>query len=505
MQAFDPSDLSKTRLPIVVPFLTMCALGAVQLYFGASAAVVALAIFGVTVSFIPLHIFGCEIYSLFALVFGLRFLLVGILFKTLYGQPLDSHLFNPTPAYAMATLVVCLGVVVLMIARRFDPRTDFFAFPLDLAGLRKLAIGAFCFGLVCMAIVSMKDKSGAGGGNAGPLMVAATTLASLAVLGFVAEALRAVLASGGRTVMSPFLAGMFGVVLLAVLSLNMRGFLVDCLLGVALVGIIYRAINLRLIVAATLFALFFLNFMTPLTLYMRGNKELPPAAFAELMINTGARMAVDSDFRKVIVNTTTLAKAQREDDDIDYDYYGNRANVENRLSFVALIDAVMNGMKGHAFVGMSAVEKAMSAIMPGFLGFTKEAVSTGDWISWRIGLLEYPYISYLVIGVPMEAYAAWGLPGVLIYPFLFYLPVFLLLARFASLRSATPVSIFILASFQAEIAESTSDGMLNVLFRVAPVLFLSLLLLRVMLFPRLKRRSPMARMRRRSEISSVEI
>lgn len=505
--ALDPGNLKNSRVSILIPLAGLLALGAAQLCIGASPLVVALGVAGVLVSFIPLHLYGGEPYSFFALIFSVRYLLVGMILKTLYWQPLDTHLFNAADSYAATALLVTVTTLVVLIARKFDPKRDFLPFPTDPASLRRLAMATFSIGLVALLIIGSKSKSDGGGGNAGPLFVAAAAISGMAVLSLSAEAMRAVQLSNGKSLISPMLACMLGMLFLIVVMMNQRGFLLDCIIAVALVGFVYRAISAKLIVAGLIFVVFFSSFLSPLTLYLRSQKELPPAAFADVAMSTMGRMVVDSTFRKVLVDNVTLQKTLEDSDDADYDYFGDRSNIGNRLSFVALVDAVINGMRTREWIGYPVVEKSVSQVMPGFLGFQKEAVSTGDWLGWRVGLLAYPRTTYMVFGMPSEGYAAWGPVGLILYPIVFLLVALLAISRLCSLRMASPVAIFLIATLQTEIIESTSDGFMNLILRGLPMTFIALFAIYVVMFGGKQRRSRLQRARPSAHVttSSVQI
>lgn len=502
--ALDPSNLKGSRVPIVIPLAGLLALGALQLFIGASPLVVALGVAGALVSFVPLHLYGGEPYSFFALVFGVRYLLAGMLLKTLYWQPLDSHLFNPVESYAATALVVSTITLVVMFARKFDAERDFLPFPTDPASLRRLATVCMVIGLAATLAVGSKDPNSTEG-NAGSLHVLAATFMPFIALALIAEAMRAIQLSNGKTLVSPPLAAMLGLLFLLIVMMNQRGFLLDCIIGVALVGFIYRAISAKLVVAGVAFAIFFVSFLSPLTIYLRAQRGLPPAVFADIAMTTMGRMIVDPTFRKVLVDNATLQKTLEDPDDADYDYFGDRSNVGNRLSFVALVDAVINGMRTRDWIGYPVVEKSVSQVMPGFLGFQKEGVSTGDWLGWRVGLLEYPRTTYMVFGMPSEGYVAWGILGFVLYPVICLFPVLWIISRFCSLRMGTPIAIFLFTSIQHEITEGTSDAFMNVLMRGLPISVVALFVIYKLLFGGSRRPSRLQRARTRATISSAQI
>ncbi|ACK49661.1 hypothetical protein Msil_0690 [Methylocella silvestris BL2] len=468
-KAFDSADLKDTRVPLIIPFAAASALGVVALCLGSSLPVVLMCVAGITVSFLPLHLYGRDLYSMVAILFSARYLIIALLLKIGYGQSLDSYLFDAAAAYGWTLVLMVIVTLIVLLARRWDPGKQFFEFATDPPSLRKLALISFSIGVSCLAVIGSRG-GGDGEASAGPIMVIAAALVSFIVLGLAAEAIRSVELSGGKKLFSPLLAGMFGFTFLAVIALNQRAFLFDAVLGVALVGIMYRAISPRLIVFGLVFAVIFANFLSPLTLYLRSQRGVGISQFIDIASQTATRMIVDPEFRRTVVETTKFAQTQNFTEDTAFDYFGDRSNIANRLSHVALLDAVLNGVRTRTYVGFPAVEKNLAGVMPGFLGFKKDGVSVGDWLAWHTGLLEPPYTTYIVYSLPMEAYTTWGWIGFLTYPFIFLLPVLVIFSRLSSFRLRAPVSIFLFADMQHALIESTSDGFMNLVMREIVVL-----------------------------------
>jgi hypothetical protein len=466
-------DLSATRVPIIVPLAVASAFGVAQLFLGTNPVIVLMSVAAIAVTFIPLNLYGRDLYSLLALLFGVRYVGVALIVKTFYGQALETNLYDPFPTYALTLLLMIVETTVILLARKLDPGTTLIPFPTDLRNLRRLAIIAYSIGFAGIVVVG-RLQPGEGVAGAGVAFIAASAISGLCALGLIAETAYSIAKSNGRSLFTPMLAFMLIFTLMAVIALNERAFFLSCIIGVSVIAFIYKAISFRYVVGGLLIAVFFSSFLSPLTLYLRAERKMAIGEFIELAENTAVKMLVDPNFRKIVTDTAKYQSLQDINDTPSYDYYGDRSNVWNRVSFVGLLDAVYNASKARAPLGMEALKTSIVANSPGFLGFSKLPYDLGDWLAWQMGMLEPGLISYLNFGLPMEGLATWGWVGFIAYPFIFMFPVLLIYARISSLRLATPVSVFLFTDLQHGIVEMTSDGFIEIALKGAPLLFLIL-------------------------------
>lgn len=453
-----------------------------QLYIGTDPWIAIFSMVGILVTFIPLHLNGRDLYSICAMTFGLRYLGVALVLKTAYGQTLQSHLLAPFESHVWVFVIMAVVTAVILAVRHFDNGVDTFAFPNDPASLRRLAIISYCVGFVAMFVVATKSALS---GSSGSFYMTAGILQNLLILAFVAEATRSLQVSQGRHLFSPMLIGMMVVTFLAVSSLNARGFFLNMAIGVVLVGFMHRAIKWRYVLVGLAFGAIFVNVLTPVILYTRAQKNLPLPQFIQYSLETGLRAATDPDFLKYIQVT---ASAKSEDtDDVEYDYYGDRSNVANRLSFIGLFNSIYKVSKDVTPLRMKAVRQSLKGISPGFMGFDKNPESLGDWLGWHIGLVEPGLQPYINFGLAMEGFTTWGWIGIIAYPILFIFPYLFVFSKIASFQLAVPTSIFVFSGIQHTIIETTSDGLVNGITRSAPVIAAFLFLLHYLFFRSVKR------------------
>ena len=208
--------------------------------------------------------------------------------------------------------------------------------------------------------------------------------------------------------------------------------------------------------------------------------------FAERAGSTFTKALTDPEYLKSLSEAEKYANYQDMKALVPYDYFGNRSDVLDRLTWVGLVDAVYNGTRTRKPIGMEAIQQSLARNAPGFLGYDKDitTIGPGDWLSWQTGLSEPGRVYFAVFGLPMEGLASWGLAGMIVYPFIFMLPVLFLCGRLSSLRLALPVSIYLFVDTQHMMLESTSDVFLAWTTRNLPVVFLLLFALHYVYRPR---------------------
>lgn len=462
-------DLRETRVPFVIPLAVTSALEIAQLFLGADPFVVLLSMAGILVTFLPLCINGRDLYSICAMVFGLRYFGAALILKTLYLQPLQSHLFAPLISHFGVFLILVTATATILLVRSLDRGIDTFAFPNDPSSLRRLSICCFCVGALFLGLSANSSSGAAGTGNGvGAIGIAASALQYLLILAFVAEASRSLEVTDGRSLFSPFLIGMMFITFVAVSALNARGFFLNCLIGVVLVGFIYKAINWKYVVFGLIFIALFTNFITPVILYTRAQKGMALTQFVQFSLETGYKAATNPSFLKYVKSIEDASS--QNINDVEYDYYGDRSNIGNRLSFIGLFDTVYQANQGTVPLGFKSFLQSLRGVAPGFLGLPKNPESLGDWLGWEVGLVPPGMQPFINFGLPMEGYTSWGWIGVIAYQFIFLFLLLFIFSKIASFRLVVPVSIFVFSAVQTSMIETTSDGLLNLMTRNTVIL-----------------------------------
>ncbi len=479
-------DLQSTRVPITIPLAFISVFGVIQLALGSDPWIVAMCAIAVATPLLPMHLYGRDLYAMLGLAISMRYTGVALIAKTLYGQTLELNLYDAYTAFGLDVILMVVVTVTLLLARALDPGGAAFPFPANLRSLRKLSVFCFCAGAVAFVIVGSKT-SGDGGGSAGSVFVIAASVSELILLAIGAEVFYAVYKSGGRSFLSPVVVFMLVFALVAALALNARGLILHSTIVIFTIAFSYKMLRLRHMIAGVAVLAFFISVLTPITMYLRLQREgVPKSQFVGVVKDTVIRAATDPHYFALIRETAAALSANDQFKVQDFDYYGDRSGVLNRLSFIVLLDAIANGAKTREPLGMEAVNQSLSRNLPGFLGFDKTnvAFSMGDWLSWQNGMGSPGIITFLNFGLPMEGLVTWGLIGFVVYPFILYLALLFAFSRLASFKEISPTSVFFFTILEFDFSEATSEGILATLDREFIVVAAILFLIKMLLFPR---------------------
>jgi hypothetical protein len=256
------------------------------------------------------------------------------------------------------------------------------------------------------------------------------------------------------------------------LFLNVRALAVNNIICVFLCGLLFRAIKPRHLALGAILGFVFTSYVSPLALELRIIKEDKSAVqFASDVVELVVRTATESGLVAELQRKEAY-RSRFESGTAQYDYFGDGSNILNRMAFVALLDSVYAQTQVLNPIGTRALtEQVVPRNAPGFL-VDKEArtYGYGDWLSWEIGLIETGRVAYLSFPIPVEGSAVFGpFLGVTLWPVVLMLPMFLILSKISSFRTASATSLFLLSAFHWELIEAPSDGYLGLLTRTLPI------------------------------------
>jgi hypothetical protein len=469
--------LEETRVPLAIPVGIAGLFAGVQIFLGTNPLLALLCLACIAVPLVPLHLYGRDLYAILGIIFCVRYVGVALIAKTLYGQTLETNLYDPFAAYGLTLLLMVTVTFTLLLARALDARTTLCPFPMEPASLRRLALLALAVGFVSETIIGLTKSSEAGGLNSGAVFILAANFAGFFIFGLIAEVIHNITKSDRRTFLSPLLMLSLMLALGIAIGLNQREFFISCILAVIMTAFIYKMIRVQHIIAGLVIFLLFWKIMTPITLFLRNGKEgMDLPRFLHFAQTTLVRAATEPGFFNDIANEAKTSEWVDPNDLKSNDYFGDGSNVLNRLSYVSLLDAVYNGTRSRAPIGKPAIDQSIARVAPGFLGFDKNVTryGFGDWFAWQIGLYKPESLVFANFGLPMEGLATWGLAGFIAYPILFLLPVLYICARISSFLLPLPASVFILADIHHRLIETMSDGYIVLLTRSLPLFAVSL-------------------------------
>jgi hypothetical protein len=118
-----------TRVSLFIPLTVIGIFAALQLLLGASLAIVAMCAGATAIPFLYLGFYGRDLYGVLSIGFGLQYPGVALVAKTIYGQTLESNLFDAYAAFGLILLLMVVLTAMLVAARTLDRGGAFFAFP----------------------------------------------------------------------------------------------------------------------------------------------------------------------------------------------------------------------------------------------------------------------------------------------------------------------------------------------------------------------------------------
>ena len=485
--------LSGPRAPIIAnvsPFIPLSLIGVfstLQLLLGASPTIVAMCAVAVAIPFLHLSYCGRDLYGVLGIGFCMQYPGMALVAKTLYGQTLESNLFDANATFSLILLLMFVLTAMLIVARALDRGEAFFQFPTDLLTLRRLSSACIFIGIIGNALFSVKQPNSENASPGGAFVVLGSAVRDFYYLGLIAETVYAIIKTDGRTFITKRLVVLFLIQVIFSISYNERGQIVACVIGIVTTAFLYNTIYIRHIVVGILASIFFVYVFTPITIYLRLNRGgVSVTEFAERAVSTFTKALTDPEYLKSLTEAEKYINYLDMKALVPYDYFGNRSDVLDRLTWVGLVDAAYNGIRTRKPIGMEGIEQSLARMAPGFLGYDKgiTTIGPGDWLSWQTGLSEPGRVYFAVFGLPMEGLASWGLAGMIVYPFIFMLPVLFLCGRLSSLRLPLPVSIYLFVDTQHMMLEGTSDVFLAWATRNLPVVFLLLFALHYLYCPR---------------------
>ncbi|MDP2296024.1 MAG: hypothetical protein Q8M24_11255 [Pseudolabrys sp.] len=447
----------------------------IQGYIGTSAQVLFFCGLTITFSMVPYLLYGRSLYAILPVLFMLRYVGVALIGKTLYWQTLDSHLSDPITSYGLAMIFIVSVTIIMICVRNLDSGKSIFPVVSNVQKLRVLATVAAIVGMASQIVIIAVTERGSGAVNTGAVFVISSALSKLYFLGLCGECVAVARQTEGKKFVSLRLLTMLFLSALLALGVNGREFFADCVLTVGVTAFLLGALRWRHILGGVLIIWLGVMYLSPAFLAMRSVREGKTGSeFINLGINSLMRILGDSEYRESL-RQTQRDLARRASGSLPYDYYGDGSNILNRLSFVALLDAVSFNAQRHVPIGFEALSQVYSRVVPSFLVSEKQEFGYvyGDWLSWNIGLAASGRSMSANFGLPMEGLAVFGIGGFLLYPWLFIFPVMLVIARLSSFRKPSLMSVFLFSYFQHPLVEANSDGFINILVRGIPIILLT--------------------------------
>lgn len=421
-----------------------------------------------------------------ALFYVLGNTLIALYAKTLFGQTVGSHLFDPVDSFAVLAATTAALVTALLIARRTGVGGPLLKRTTNTRTLAWVSWGSFLIGTGFWFLNQYylgPNGSGFGG------FVLLNDLLLMGVIGRTALLLER---SSQQRSFDATLAMVIGVgILLGLLSDTKTNAAYPVVSYFATILFYRRGLARRQVVLLLVTSVCFVTIVAPLVHIWRGQgvRQLRLSARAQLVAHSLADVARGG--RQLTIYQAMLAS---KFDGGYYNYFGGNGRGQmllGRYASVQQIDPVVAQVNVQGTMGIAAVAPALARQLPSFMYPNKPQVSEAYVILVHYGLVDPAGGKYPTLPLAGQAYAGFGFPGAIAMSFVVFLCVFLALKKFGWDLYRNVFAIFIFSEF---IVVYASQGDLvqyaGLVLRVLPEFLLVFWLLQAFSRLRMRRRTP---------------
>ena len=497
-QVINKAGITNRVLPLnglsLARLLGFAAVGAafVQLPLGASPPVVFLALVGSAFGLLGFAILGAyNLASWVSLFYVLGNVLVALYAKTVFLEPIDSRLYAPMPSFASIAVTCFALTAALVLVNNLKVGRPILPPIRDHRLLFALSWGCFGLGLVFWLVNRLsQDPGGSGFGGV-------AVLRHLLIMAVIARTAALLEQSLNRRSFDAQL----GWIIACSASV---GFLDNTKTAAALpvVGhfatiLFYRrGIPIRAIAILAIGAALFVLVVTPVIHGLRamGQKQLPLGERAEFVISNFQSLLSNPEY---FIQLEQLAAGQFNR--IHYNYFGDHGSqmILGRYASVQQVDPVIAEVNRLRPLGGEAVWPALGRLVPSFIYPDKPQYTEAFNTLVYYDLVNPDGGKFPTLPLAGQTYAAYGVPGLLIIPFVTFFVFFLVLKKLGWQLHRNIYAIFFFCSFVVVYVNQGSFGQyMGASLRNFPLLAVAFLLIvrfcKILLQPIKHRRYPAA-------------
>jgi hypothetical protein len=384
-------------------------------------------------------VFNVGAWVVFFFVFGN--VLVPIWSKTLLGQPLDSNLYEPLSAFVTVAVGVVALSLALVLARATPVGRPLLQPTSNQRHLFVLSWGAFFLGALAWYWNRqfLDDPDGMGFGGL-------SWFKSLLLMAVIARTALLLERSGYQRSMDVWLG-------LMLLTCAFFGLVDNAKTDVALPFVSYfvtvlffrRSAPLRVVVASAAAGIVFVLAVGPLIHVYRWMdiQQVPMTDRVQLL-----RDGLESSLRQRDFSwTRQVVLAQFEQDYYDYFGGGEGQMLLGRYASVQQVDPIVAQINRQGTLGASVVWPSLWQHLPRFLYPDKPEFGESYWIVVNLGLIDPAGGKFPTVPLVAQAYAGYGLTGLLTIPFVTFLILLLILKKLGWNLNGNVYAIFFFSQF----------------------------------------------------------
>ena len=433
--------LSSKRLGFYLGIAALVSL-VIQLVFRAAPIIVLLAglivVFGL-VAFISKGAYNAG--SWFVIFYVSGNVLVAVYAKTLMGQPLDSFLFAPLDSFLVllaCVLELCFALIIASIVPLGRPLLRPTS---NVSLLRRLSWGSFAFGLLSW-FLNYYFQGSTGGGHA--IFAILQDLLLMAVIARTAMLLE--MSNDSKNIDSALALILAASVFLGLRSDSKTRAAYPIVSYFATILFYRRGLPLKQLLVLIIGGALFLFMLVPMIQAWRylGLRQISLKQRVVMMLGDAQDVLLNGKYQEFV----DLGQIQFHGG--YYDYFGGDGNAQQvlgRYASVQQIDPVIAQVNWQHSLGGNVIWPAFTRLLPRAVYPNKSPYIEGYYILVDLGLISPDAGKYPTVPLSAQAYAAFGVPGVLFLPFFTFLGFLLALKKFGWNLYRNVYTIFLFCVF----------------------------------------------------------
>jgi hypothetical protein len=431
-------ELSARRLVFTLGLAGLVA-SIVQLFLGASVIVVALAVLSMTfglLGFLSLGAYNVGAWMALFYVFGN--VTIPLYAKTLMGQPIDSYLYTPECSFLVLAVASAALLIALLMVRWIGVGQPVFRGEDSYGFLSFLSWSCFVLGFV-FGILNRIFQGPSGDGFGGVAF-----FQDLLLMAVIARTAMLLEKSGDRRSLD-------GKLTLIMAASVFMGLLNDHKTDTALPVVSYfatllfyrRGLSRRAVLVLITGGALFVAVVAPTIHVLR--------ALGEQQMSLGQRVSfVINNFPNLVTHPDEFNSVTAQFANYYYDYFGGNGTGQmllGRYASVQQIDPVIASVNARGPRGGSAVWPALFRLLPSFISPNKPKFTEAYQTLVYYGLIDPRGGKYPTLPLAGQSYAAYGVPGLLVIPFVTFFGFLLVIKKLGWNLHRNVYAIFFFCDF----------------------------------------------------------
>ena len=471
-----PGAISHKKRYLLFGLSALFVLFLLQMFFGTPPFILLAAFIAIVMSLFVLLEFGPEnSASVVGFFFVFNTVTFAVVLKTVFLQPLDSNLYQPSASFMVVILGVLQLFFALKIVRLLPTGKPLFKGSTDLKYLKTLSIVSFIIGTFFWLLnqrflidrrASFYSEESSFGGFA--------SFFHIFYMAIIAATAYVILSSNGKKSLN-------GWVIFLIVVGSIIGIIESRKIELAYTFLSYyltcfyfrRAISKTQIATLALFIAFAFFIFGPVVHTFRS--ELWFLSFPQKVDflrdnwrSVLSRQQLESLLAKVLSHRKS---------GYDFEYFGRNMFFIDRFATIQHIDLIIDTVEQQETLGGGTLLRGYTRVLPRFLYSKKSTISQADEVTWELGLRKFGVIGFPTVPLLGHAFAALGWFGVLVIPFYMFIILFLILKKIGWHLYQNIYAVFFLVPLLVNVHQWTHTQYVYRLLREFPLLIILLLLI----------------------------